>query len=481
MPFSRVSLRAAALALGFAITGAAAPLVAQQSYTIRGRIVEATSLQPLPSATIIVVGTQIGTASDDQGQFTLRGTIAPGVRQIQITHLGHARVVREVTLGSAADVNLGTIPMQTNAIQLNEVVVTGTGAPTERRKLGSTITSVQGEEINNAPATQSVDNALQGKVIGAVISQNNGQPGGGVSIRLRGTGSILGGAEPLIVIDGVIVENNSEALVSLGANANRGGAALSNSLADIAPGDIDHVEVVKGAAAAALYGSRANNGVIQIFTKRGTSGAPRVTFRTELATGEAPKHYELNESPTAGRGDFLYGGASAMGVPVTRYNYQDQIFQRSNSTTNQLSVSGGNPATTYYASALWQNETGIMRSTGMNNVNARTSLTQKLSDKLSFTVNGSYIQRKTNFVPEGEQTQGVITTLIFTPTTFNPAYDATLGRYPYSPIIGTNALDHGAASLDTAAAGPEIIDDRSLLVRGTLMSPLLSRSSSIVS
>jgi hypothetical protein len=144
-------------------------------------------------------------------------------------------------------------------------------------------------------------------------------------------------------------------------------------------------------------------------------------------------------------------------------------------------VSGGNPATTYYASALWQNETGIMRSTGMNNVNARTSLTQKLSDKLSFTVNGSYIQRKTDFVPEGEQTQGVITTLIFTPTTFNPAYDATLGRYPYSPIIGTNALDHGAASLDTAAAGPEIIDDRSLLIRGTLMSPLLSRSSSIVS
>jgi TonB-linked SusC/RagA family outer membrane protein len=286
-----------------------------------------------------------------------------------------------------------------------------------------------------------VDKALQGKVVGAVISQNNGQPGGGVSIRLRGTGSILGGAEPLIVVDGVIVENNSEALVSLGANANRGGAALSNSLSDIAPGDIDHIEVVKGAAAAALYGSRANNGVIQIFTKRGTSGATTVNFRTELATGEAPKRYELNTSPTAGRGDVLYGGASAFGAPVTRYQYQDEIFQRARNATNQLSVSGGGEATTFYASALWQNETGIMRSTGLNNVNARSSLTQKLSDKLSFTVNGSYIQRRTDFVPEGEQTQGVITTLIFTPTTFNPAYDPVLGRYPYSPILGTNPLD----------------------------------------
>jgi TonB-dependent starch-binding outer membrane protein SusC len=441
MASSRVSLRAAALALGLAIAGGGTPLLAQQAYTIRGQVVEAVSLQPLPSASVILVGTQIGAATDNDGKFTLRGTVAAGTHQLQITHLGHARVVRSITLGSDRDVDVGTIPMQANAIQLNEVVVTGTGAPTERRKLGSTITSVQGEEINAAPATQSVDKALQGKVIGAVISQNNGQPGGGVSIRLRGTGSILGGAEPLIVVDGVIVENNSDALVSLGANANRGGAALSNSLSDIAPGDIDHVEVVKGAAAAALYGSRANNGVIQIFTKRGTAGAPHVTFRTELTTGETPKEYALNTSPDAGRGDVLYGGASAMGVPVTRYLYQDQIFQRSNGATNQLSVSGGTDATKYYASGVWQTQTGIVRGSDMNNVNVRSSLTQSISDKLSFTVNGSYIQRKSDFMPEGEQTQGVITTLIFTPTTFDPSYNATLGRYPYSPILGTNPLD----------------------------------------
>jgi TonB-linked SusC/RagA family outer membrane protein len=441
MEFSRVPLRAVALALGLTIAGGGTPLLAQQAYTIRGQVVEAVSLQPLPSASVILVGTQIGAATDNDGKFTLRGTVAPGTHQLQITHLGHARVVRSITLGSDRDVDVGTIPMQTNAIQLNEVVVTGTGAPTERRKLGSTITTVQGEEINTAPGAQSVDKALQGKVIGAVISQNNGQPGGGVSIRLRGTGSILGGAEPLIVVDGVIVENNSDALVSLGANANRGGAALTNSLSDIAPGDIDHVEVVKGAAAAALYGSRANNGVIQIFTKRGAAGAPRITFRTELTTGKTPNEYALNTSPNAGRGDVLFGGAPTFGAPVTRYLYQDQIFQRSNGATNQLSVSGGSNATKYYASGLWQTQTGIVRGSDMNNVNVRSSLTQTISDKLSFTVNGSYIQRKTDFMPEGEQTQGVITTLIFTPTTYDPSYNPTLGRYPYSPILGTNPLD----------------------------------------
>ncbi|HET7322119.1 MAG TPA: SusC/RagA family TonB-linked outer membrane protein, partial [Longimicrobiaceae bacterium] len=337
--------------------------------------------------------------------------------------------------------NLGAVALQPSALKLQEVVVTGTGAPTQKKELGNTVATVRGEEVNQAAGAQSISQALQGKVIGAVISQNNGQPGGGVSIRLRGTGSILGGAEPLIVIDGVIVDNNSDALVSLGANAGRGGAALTNALSDIAPSDIDHIEVVKGAAAAALYGSRANNGVIQIFTKRGKQGEPRVTYRLEAATGVAPHHYDLNYAPTATYGDVVFGPASSIGAPVERFDYQDQIFQRTASITNHLSVTGGNAGTTYFASANWQNATGIVRGSDLSNINTRAKLTQQLSDKLSFTVGGNYIQKTSDFVPEGEQTQGAITTLIFTPTSFDPTYDPNLGRYPYSPILGTNPLD----------------------------------------
>ena len=430
-----------ALAVICASAGLVTPAVAQEGYTITGTVVEATSQRPLGSVTVLLGGTPLGTLTRDNGEFTLRARVQPGTYTLQYSHLGHGKVTNELRLGSDQNVNVGVVQLRPAAVQLTEMVVTGTGAPAERRQLGNTVVTVPGEQVNDAPAAQSVDKALQGKVLGAVISQNNGQPGGGVSIRLRGTGSILGGAEPLIVIDGVIVENNSDALVSLGANASRGGAALSNSLSDIAPGDIERVEVVKGAAAAALYGSRANNGVIQIFTKRGKQGAPRVTYRVEATTGETPGHYPLNTSPVAGRGDVLFGGASALGVPVTRYDYQDQIFQRSTGATNQLSVTGGNQGTTYYASGLWQNETGIVRSTDLSNVNTRASLTQQLSDKLSFTVGGNYIQKKTDFVPEGEQTQGVITTLIFTPTTYNPAYNPNTGQYPYSPILGTNPLE----------------------------------------
>ena len=430
-----------AITLALAATGVAAPAAAQQApYTVTGRVVESGSARPLSGVSVVLSGTQLGAMTNEEGAFTLRAQVQPGEYTLQYTRLGFGRRTSPITLGENRTVAVATMELSAAAVQLNEVVVTGTGAAAEKRQLGNTVATVGGEEVNRAPAAQSIDKALQGKVLGAVISQNNGQPGGGVSIRLRGTGSILGGAEPLIVIDGVIVENNSEALVSLGANAGRGGAALTNSLSDIAPGDIERVEVVKGAAAAALYGSRANNGVIQIFTKRGRQGAPEVTYRIEGSTGEAPNRYKLNQSPVAGRGDVLYGGAT-FGAPITRYDYQDRIFQNSTGVTNQLSVTGGSSGTSYYASALWQNERGIMRSTGLNNVNTRASVTQQLSDKLSFTVNGNYIQRTSNFVPEGEQTQGVITTLIFTPTSFNPAYDATLGRYPYSPIIGTNALD----------------------------------------
>jgi TonB-dependent starch-binding outer membrane protein SusC len=433
---------AAALALLGGLT-MAVPLAAQQQqpYLVRGRVVEAPSGRPIGGVQVALGATGARALTNDEGTFTLQAGVAPGRYRLELARIGLARLTREIQLGAERSVDLGTLEMRAVSVQLSEVVVTGTGAPTERRELGSTVTSVEGTEVNEAPAAQSVDKALQGKVVGAVISQNNGQPGGGVSIRLRGTGSILGGAEPLIVIDGVIVENNSEALVSLGANAGRGGAALTNSLADIAPGDIDHVEVVKGAAAAALYGSRANNGVIQIFTKRGGQGAPRVSYRTEFNTSEATRRFAMNTSPVAGRGDVLYGGASALGVPVTRYDYQDQIFQRGNGTTNQLSVSGGSAATTYYASALWQQQEGIVRSTALDNVNVRASLTQQLSPRLFFTLGGSYLQRQSDFVPEGEQTQGVLTSLIFTPTTYNPAYDANLGRYPYSPVIGTNPLD----------------------------------------
>ena len=435
-------LTAALLAFCCSLAGAAEAGAQQaEPYRIQGTVVDAATQQPLANVSVLLRGTQLGTLTNSQGRFNLVARVQPGAYDLRFTLIGRGEANRDIVLGDDRAVVLPVVLLQPSAVELEEIVVTGTGVPTERRALGNTVATVRGSEVNEAPAAQSIDKALQGKVTGAVISQNNGQPGGGVSIRLRGTGSILGGAEPLIVIDGVIVDNNTDALVSLGANATRGGAGISNALSDIAPADIERIEVIKGAAAAALYGSRANNGVIQIFTKRGQQGEPQVTYRVEATTGSAPGEYQLNESPVAGRGDVLFGGAKAFGDPVTRYLYQDEIFQDATSVTNQLSVSGGSEGSSYYASANWRNETGIVRGSDLSNVNARGSLTQRISDWIEVGVSGNYIEKEGNYLPEGEQTQGVITTLIFTPTTFNPAFDPNLGRYPYSPILGTNPLD----------------------------------------
>ncbi len=408
-------------------------------YTIRGSVVDGSS-QPVAGAAVSLRSTQSRTVTDAQGRYTLVARAAAGSYTLAFSALGRAEVSRQVTLGSETAVEVAPVTLAVSAVELEGIVVTGTGAPVERRQVGNTIASVSGEAVNEAPGATSVDQALQGKITGALISENSGQPGGGVSIRLRGTNSILGGGEPLIVVDGVLVDNNSDALVSFGANATRTGAALSNRLSDIAPADIERVEVLKGAAAAALYGSRANNGVIQIFTKRGRQGTPQVNFRTEVQASETDKRLALNMEPLAGRADSAFFGRRP-GTPVERFDFQDQIFRTGYGTSNQLSVSGGGEGTSYYLSGNWNAKDGILRSSDYDRRGARARISQRLNDWLEVGVNGSYIRARTNFVPEGEQTQGVFTSVVFSPTVFNPAFDETTGRYPYNPIIGANPLD----------------------------------------
>jgi TonB-linked SusC/RagA family outer membrane protein len=421
---------------------------AQEPYTITGSVTDAESDGPLAGATVQLRGSgSMGPAAsgvtDAAGRYTLRARVAAGTYTLQVNRIGRGTATRQVVLGADRSVTVYPIALTPVALQLEELVVTGTGAPAERREIGNAVSSVAGEEVAQAPAATSVDQALQGKIAGAQISETSGQPGGGVSIRLRGTNTILGNAEPLIVIDGVIVDNNNEALVGLGANATRASTALSNRLSDISPEDIERVEVLKGAAAAALYGSRANSGVIQIFTRRGRQGAPQITFSTEMQAARIPEYLELNAEPRIGIADTLAYRALAprLGQDTTRYDIQDQVFQTGIGTSNQLSISGGTEGTTYYLSGNWNDEEGILRSTGYQRYGGRARISQRLSDWLEVGVNANYLRTRTDFAPEGEQTQGILTTVIFTPTLFNAGFDTVAGRYPYSPVTGTNPFD----------------------------------------
>ena len=442
MPLQPMRRTLGALLFLLCCAAAASPASAQQrTYRLAGTVVDGQSQRPLGNVQVVLDGTQQGSITDEAGRYLLRAQVSPGTYTLRFVLIGRADATQDIVLAGDTIVQVPEVRLRESALQLEEIVVTGTGVVAERRALGNTVSTVRGDEINNAPAATAIDRALQGKVAGAVITQNNGQPGGGVSVRLRGTSSILGGAEPLIVLDGVIVENNSGALVGIGANASYGGAAMGNRLADIPPSDIERIEILKGAAAAALYGSRANNGVIQIFTKRGQQGSPVITLSSENTWSEVTKRYDLLDSPLAGPGDVTFGPATAMGEPIERFLYQDELFQTGFGTNNQVTLSGGTEGTAYYLSGSWTDNEGTVRGSAFERVGARARLTQRINNWLEVGASGSFLQTESNFVPEGEQTQGVLTTLIFTPSSYNPYFNEVTGRYPYSPIIGTNPFD----------------------------------------
>ena len=191
-----------------------AALVAQQTQTVSGRVTDASNGQPIANVQISVNGTMLGTLSAQDGRYTI-SSVPTGARTIVARRIGYGTTRQDVTVseGSPAEVNFVLAPV---AKTLEEVVGGGVGAPAERRVVGNTVETVAGDEVSEAPAATSIDQALQGKITGAVISQNSGQPGGGVSVRLRGTNSILGGSEPLYVVDGLPLGTDAGGGVSFG-------------------------------------------------------------------------------------------------------------------------------------------------------------------------------------------------------------------------------------------------------------------------
>ena len=421
-----------------------------QRYSITGTVQQGGGA-PLAGAQVSIRGTRQGAISDNQGRFTISAAVPAGRYTIEYSFIGRSTVTSDVNLGAERNVTLPAVTLEETALQLQEVVVTGPGAASERRALGNAVATVGAAQINRSPGTSSVGIALQGKIPGALITTANGQPGGAVTIRLRGNNSILGTAEPLVVVDGVIVDNATDALLSLSSNNTRGGSAMSNRLSDISPDDVERIEVLRGAAAAALYGSRAKNGVIQVITKRGVQGVARVSWGTQLEVSSTPKKYELNMAPTATAADIAIapvlglrradGTALRVGDPVERFDYQDQIFRTGTGGNTQLSVSGGSGGTTYFLSGSYRDDQSIMRSADAQRYNVRGKLTQQVGERLDLTANANFIRSHVDFVSEGEQGTGVLTGIIFTPPVFNPAFNANLGRFPYNPVQGVNPYD----------------------------------------
>ena len=377
-------------------------------YVISGKIIDDVTKTSVPGAGVRVVGTSFAVAANNDGTYSLVANLAPGSYKVAVTYIGYKTATKQLTLGNNKSANID-FSLAQDAMGLDEVIVTGTSQGTTRKQLGNYITSVKGDDLNKAPSGN-VLSSMQGKVAGAQISQNSGDPAGGMSVKLRGVSSANSSTEPLYIIDGVIVNNTTTRVTNTSGNYDGSGFVGSigqNRMVDINPADIERVEVLNGASAAAIYGSRANAGVIQIFTKKGVAGKTQVSFNTNFVISELRKKIEVNQSPTKFGGSVdaqtqdVLTPALTTTSPVTRYDYQDYIFRTGVGTDNNLSISGGNENTKVYSSFGYFNNQGIIKNTDFRKYNFRTNLDQKLNNWASLTAGLNYIKSAANEKPDG--------------------------------------------------------------------------------
>ena len=286
----RRGLGGLAVALAAALAFASGAAAQTNTGTVTGRVTDGASSRPLEAVQVSLDGTAFGTLTNASGNFIFLGVPA-GEYTIRSTRVGYREAEQTVTVtaGGTAQVNLA---IEQTAIALEEIVVTGAGVATEKRKLGNTIATVNTAAIENAPVTD-FSQLIAGREPGVVALPSSGYTGEGARIRIRGSASLTQLNEPIVYVDGIRVDGS--------AVQNFNGQGNPSRLDDIPPEAIERIEILKGAAAATLYGTEASNGVIQIFTKRGSAGAPRFTAQVDLTGISVPTNRILPLADYAAR------------------------------------------------------------------------------------------------------------------------------------------------------------------------------------
>lgn len=354
--------------------------MAQQQ--VSGKVTDYSTGEPLPGVNILVKGTTSGTISDIQGNYSM--SVSGNDVVLVFSFIGYE--THEVTVGTQRTINAQLMPDLTT---LEEVVVVGYGTM-KRSDLTGAVASVSGDALRGT-VSASVDQALQGRVAGVQVTQNSGQPGGAVSIRVRGTTSLTNSSEPLYVIDGVQMQGDAGGITGFDWQGGSGGqqAATSNPLATLNPNDIESIEILKDASATAIYGSRAANGVIIITTKRGKRGEATVSYNGYYAVQEVYKTFDMMDLPAYAR----YNNEVAAEVAGINANprfadpsilgpgtdWQEAIFQLAPMQSHSISISGGTDATRYMVSGGYFEQEGIIIGSNFNRFNVRANIDTRIS------------------------------------------------------------------------------------------------------
>ncbi|WP_299151442.1 SusC/RagA family TonB-linked outer membrane protein [uncultured Dokdonia sp.] len=400
---------------------------------------------PIPFVNVIEKGTSNGTTSDFDGNYSI--TLSGDSGTLEFTYLGYS--TQEIAVTSSQTLN---VTLEESSESLDEVVISGLASSVKRSNAANAVASISAEQITGTTPPPTLDGALYGKFAGALVSQNSGAPGGGLSIKLRGATSIQGNTQPLYIIDGVYVDNSS---ISAGLNAvsaaSAGGSASNqdnptNRIADINPDDIQNIEILKGASAAAIYGSRAAAGVVIITTKKGKAGETQFKFGQSFGWTQVTKLLGLRNYNEQRVEDSFGPDAVPLFIAARDegrlVDYEEEIFGEKGliSKTN-FSMSGGDTKTRFYAGVTHSNENGIVKNTGYEKTSLRLNLDHRATDFLKVSLNTNYINSKSDRGFFNNDNSGTTIGVTLTGTTpWLELFPDENGVYPDNPAGASNPL-----------------------------------------
>lgn len=389
--------------------------VAAQGGVVAGRVLAEGSLRPLAGVQVVAEGTGIEALTDNNGAFRLEGLQGPQVR-LQFQTLGYGSAEQTVEVGTTdLRVTLGERP-----IELDAVVVTGTAGATQRRALGNAVTTIDADEVRELSAVSDVGGLLNGRAPGVVLTPGTGRVGAGPSINIRGRSTISLSQQPLIYIDGVRVNNE------IGSGPEFAGVNAISRLNDLNPSDIESIEIIKGPAAATLYGTEAANGVIQIITKKGAPGAPRFGLTVRQGTSwfaDAEDRMPTNYAIHPGTGELLTFNA-------VRYEAERgrDLWDRGHLQTYVLDMQGGSDRVRYYLSTGYEDQTGVEPGNGLERFTGHVNLSVDATESLDVQSSLNLVKGRT--LLGGGTGQGVMLSAIGG----HPLFDV-LG-FPAGPYLG---------------------------------------------
>ncbi|AGA79992.1 TonB-linked outer membrane protein, SusC/RagA family [Echinicola vietnamensis DSM 17526] len=400
--------------------------------TVKGKVVDESGLA-LPGLTVKIESSGRGTVTDLDGNYQI--TAEEGDVLI-FSFIGFE--TQRVQIGNQTTID---VVMKEDTQALEEVVVVGYGT-VKKSDLTGSVVSLKSDEQNQGVNT-SVDQLLKGKAAGVNVVQNSSEPGGGISISIRGASSVNAGTGPLYVIDGLPIDNSS---MTAGSGGNYPDSRTpTNPLAAINPNDIESIEILKDASATAIYGARGANGVIMVTTKKGKSGQMRINYDGYVGVQHVANRLDVlsaEEYQTVMNGIIADGGGIAdQEVDVIEdggTDWQDELFRTSAPVTNQnLSFSGGNEKTNYFAALNYFNQQGVVKSSAFERYSARLNLETKFSDRLTVGLNMNTSFSENDQVPAqsfgvNENNGALYAAYNFDPTLSIYGED---GRYRISPYI----------------------------------------------